>query len=202
MSAPTFSILIPTRDRPETFRHTLSTAVSQFGDDYEVVVADNCCSPATRMIVDEAAKRARRIVYLRSDEILPMGENWERGLRACSGEYVTILGDDDGLLPTTLQVARRMIQSTRTKLLTWAPHVYFWPDIITYWQSNRLIVDFGNATAWGDSRSMLRDFYSGRVEFNHLPIITGSFVHRSILERAYERFGDYLTPKLIAPDVG
>ena len=102
MGTPRFSILIPTRDRPVTFRHTLATATSQPGDDYEVVVADNFGSPATRMIVDEYMARGRQIVYLRSDQALPMGENWERGLRACSGDYVTVLGDDDGLMPTAL----------------------------------------------------------------------------------------------------
>ena len=92
MGNPRFSILIPTRDRPATLRHTLATAISQPGDDYEVVVADNCGSPATKLVVDEAASRGRRIVYLRSDEPLTMGENWERGLSACSGDYVTVLG--------------------------------------------------------------------------------------------------------------
>lgn len=201
MSNPRFSILIPTRDRPATFRYALETAVSQAGNDYEVVVADNCSSHAVRMIADAAATRARPIVYLRSDEILPMAENWERGLRACSGDYVTILGDDDGLLPSTLHVARRLIDSTQTRLLSWGLHIYHWPDILLYWLANRLSVDFGNEVFTFDSREALRDFYAGRVPFFKLPLIYSSFVHRSIVERAYALYGAYFVPPLVAPDI-
>jgi len=42
---------------------------------------------------------------LRSGEVLPIADNWERGLAACVGGYVTILGDDDGFLPSTLAMA-------------------------------------------------------------------------------------------------
>jgi len=201
MSNPKFSIVIPTRDRPATFRHTLATALAQPGDDYEIVVADNCGSPATRMIVDDAVTHGPRIVYLRSDEILPMGENWERGVRACSGEYVTVLGDDDGLLPSALQVARRVIAGTRVPILSWALHVYQWPDTITYWVANRLIVEFGNQLLWCNSRALLADFYGGRIEFGKLPLIYSSFVHRSIIDRARERYGGYFVPALVAPDI-
>jgi glycosyltransferase involved in cell wall biosynthesis len=98
MNTPQFSILIPTRDRPVTFRHALDSVVSQTGS-FEIVVADNCSSPAVKLIAEEYANRCPNIKYLRSDTILPMSENWENGLRHCEGEYVTVLGDDDALLP-------------------------------------------------------------------------------------------------------
>src|SRR5258706_235826 len=71
MATPKFSILIPTRDRPATLRHTLATVLSQPGEDYEVVVADNCGTPETRQLIDQNAHPKLR--YTRSEEILPMG---------------------------------------------------------------------------------------------------------------------------------
>ena len=157
MSALRFSILIPTRDRPVTFRHALATALLQTGDDFEIVVADNCSSPAVASIVEEAA--SDKIRYSRTSEILPMTQNWELGLTQCRGEYVTILGDDDGLLPSALQCARLLLNASQAKVLNWAPHTYWWPDTIVYWNSNRLIVNFGEGAIWYTSRSMIKGFY-------------------------------------------
>ena len=105
MAAPRFSVLIPTRERPDTLRHTLRTVAEQPGNDYEVVVADNASGPATRQIV--AKFGLPHVRYVRSEELLPMALNWERGLEQCQGEFVTVLGDDDAFLPSTLSVAQR-----------------------------------------------------------------------------------------------
>jgi hypothetical protein len=198
MSAPRFSILIPTRDRPVTFRHTLATALSQTGDDFEIVVADNCSSPAVAAIVDEAG--SSKIRYIRSTEILPMTKNWELGLAQCRGEYVTVLGDDDGLLPSTLHCARLLLNASQAKILNWAPHTYWWPDTIVYWNSNRLIVNFGEGAIWYTSRSMLKSFYEDAQGYDKLPMIYTSFVHRDCIDAVVSKYGSYFNIPQV-PDV-
>lgn len=193
MSTPRFSILIPTRDRPATFRHTLATAASQPGDDYEIVVADNCSSPATREICDQIDPA--KIKYLRSDELLPMTENWNRGLAACSGEYVTVLGDDDALMPSCLAVARQVLTVTKAKVLGWQPHTYWWPDTIVYWHANRLYMSFGGSDVQQrNSRRVLEMFYANQASFGDLPMIYSAFVHRSVIDEATRRYGGYFGP--------
>lgn len=198
MSTPRFSILIPTRDRPVTFRHSLATALTQHGDDFEIVVADNASGPAVAAIVAEAGSPKVRTV--RSDEILPMTQNWERGLVQCRGQYVTILGDDDGLLPSTLQSARLLLDATQAQVLSWAPHTYWWPDTIAYWNSNRLIAHFGEGGYWYASRSMLQGFYADTQTYSKLPMIYSSFVHRDIIAAVTKDFGGYFNIPQI-PDI-
>ena len=147
-------ILVPTRDRPETLRHTLATLLSQPGDDYEVVVADNCGGPATRALVEALA--APKLRYARCDEILPMADNWERGLSLCAGEYVTVLGDDDGLVMGALPIARTAIDAALPEILAWRPHVYWWPDTIVPWIRNLLILALGEGTLPCESRAGMR----------------------------------------------
>jgi glycosyltransferase involved in cell wall biosynthesis len=199
MTTPRFSILIPTRDRPATFRHTLATVVAQNGDDYEIVVADNCSGPETRRIVEEAD--ARNIRYTRSDEILPMAINWERGLQLCRGEYVTVLGDDDGFLPSTLDLARRAITASQCELISWHPHTYWWPDTIVFWTRNTLIVELAEDAMWLNSRPVLEDFYRGELGFGMLPMIYSAFFHRGIIEEAVRRYDGFFVPPDTAPDV-
>jgi glycosyltransferase involved in cell wall biosynthesis len=160
MTAPRFSVLIPARDRPDTLRHTLATVAAQGGGDYEIVVADNCGGAEIRRIAEQFAGPALR--YLRSDEILPMAANWERGLGACSGEYVTVLGDDDAFLPSTLAAARKLIALTQAELISWRAHVYWWPDTIAYWHRNRLFVNLGGGASPVKSRPTLEQFYRAR----------------------------------------
>lgn len=199
MTTPKFSILIPTRDRPATLRHTLATVLSQPGEDYEVVVADNCGTPETRQLVDQNAHPKLR--YTRSDEILPMALNWERGLALCEGEYVTVLGDDDALIPSTLKAARKLIETTGTELLSWSPHIYWWPDTIVYWLRNLLVVNLGQELRERNSRRILSGFYAGELGMDYLPMIYCAFFHRSIIEEARRRYDGFFVPREAAPDI-
>ena len=199
MTTPKFSVLIPTRDRPATLRHTLATVVSQAGDDYEIVVADNCSGPETRRIVEELD--AQKIRYLRSDEILPMAENWERGLSLCSGEYVTVLGDDDALVTSALPIARRLIAATDAEIISWSPHTYWWPDTIVPWTRNFLIVNLGNSAGLVESRKALEGLYQDTLSFGSIPMIYSAFFHRGVIDEARRRYDGFFVPKDTAPDI-
>ncbi|MDH3326111.1 MAG: glycosyltransferase [Gammaproteobacteria bacterium] len=198
MTSPRFSILIPTRDRPDTFQHTLKTVMAQVGDDYEVIVADNCSGPRTKEIVDDW--NSEKIKYIRSDAIIPMAENWENGLNECSGDYITILGDDDGLVPSSLSLARNVIDKTQAKIVSWALHTYWWPDTIVPWNRNRLYLEFGDNAVHMDKRNTLIAFYQGQISFGKLPMIYNSFIHKSCIEQVRQKFGRYFAIPHI-PDV-
>jgi glycosyltransferase involved in cell wall biosynthesis len=155
-----FSILVPTRQRPDTLLATLATLIWQTGDDYEIVVADNCGDEQVAAVIKAVQERHPRVKHLRSDQVLPMAANWERGLAACSGEYISVLGDDDGFLPSTLDVVRSFIAATDARVIAWDMHTYWWPDTIVYWHRNRLYVSLGNNEwGWIDSRAALVETY-------------------------------------------
>ena len=97
MSGPRFSVVIPTRERADTLRFALQTCLVQDYKDYEIVVCDNCSSAATKEVVDSFA--SPRIVYHRSPTPLSMGDNWNLAYRLTRGQYITYIGDDDGLMP-------------------------------------------------------------------------------------------------------
>src|SRR4051794_27043114 len=100
MSAVRFSVVIPTPERADTPPFALRTCLDQKFDDYEVIVSDNHSSPATRAVVDEVAHP--KVRYVRTPEPMAMSANWEFAVSHARGEYVTVLGDDDALLPHAL----------------------------------------------------------------------------------------------------
>lgn len=199
---PKFSILVPTRQRPDTLLATLATLIWHPGDDYEIVVADNFGDDEVLAVIQAVQQRHPRVKHLRSDRILPMAQNWERGLAACSGEYVSVLGDDDGFLPSTLDTVRKLVAMTDARVIAWELHTYWWPDTIAYWNRNRLYVSLGNDdVTWIDSRSALVDIYRDAVAFGRLPMIYNAFVHRDVINAVIDRFGGYFVPADTAPDV-
>ena len=182
----------------ETFVHTLATVVAQPGNDFEIVVADNASRPGVREAVE--AVTSVPIRYLRSETILTMDENWERGLDACQGEFLTILGDDDAFLPSTLEAMRRILNMTQASLVSWACHTYWWPDTIVPWNRNTLFVGYGKQVFSRPSRHTLIGFMNGSISFGDIPMLYNSFAHRSLVEAIKQNHGTYF-PVPNCPDV-
>jgi glycosyltransferase involved in cell wall biosynthesis len=92
-----FSVLMPTRNRLEYLRYAVATVRQQDYDDWEIVISDNDSVDDISGYIAELADP--RIVYLRTSSFVPVTDNWNNALGASSGDYVVMLGDDDGLLP-------------------------------------------------------------------------------------------------------
>jgi glycosyltransferase involved in cell wall biosynthesis len=92
-----FSVLLPTRNRLEYLRYAIETVRRQDYADWEIVVSDNCSEEDiggyVRSLGDD------RIRYLRTDQPIPVTDNWNNALEHSEGDYIVMLGDDDGLLP-------------------------------------------------------------------------------------------------------
>jgi glycosyltransferase involved in cell wall biosynthesis len=102
-----FSILLPTRDRLEYLRAAIETVVRQDYEDWELIVSDNLSVADVRAYVEGLGDA--RIKYFRTSETLPVTDNWNRALDASSGDYVLMLGDDDGLMPGYFRKVQRTI---------------------------------------------------------------------------------------------
>src|SRR3954469_17118440 len=105
MTERLYSIVMPTRERADVLHSAISTILKLTRPNYELIVMDNCGSPATREVVEGFANA--RIRYFRAPERLSMADNWEMGLAQARGDYVTFLGDDDGIMPDALEIAGR-----------------------------------------------------------------------------------------------
>jgi glycosyltransferase involved in cell wall biosynthesis len=92
------SFLLPTRDRLDYLKLAIETVRQQSSADWEVVISDNDSTEDVSGYVrslDDA-----RIHVERTAELLPVTENWNAALAMSSGDYVLMLGDDDGVLPS------------------------------------------------------------------------------------------------------
>ena len=113
------SVLLPTRNGGAYLGDALQAVLAQPGRDFEVIVADNANEDGTSEVL-AAFQDDPRLTVVRSREVLPVAENWNRAMEAAAGDHVLVLGDDDLLLPGFFDWLRTALDS----------HGY--PDCLTY----------------------------------------------------------------------
>ncbi len=196
---PRYSVVVPTCARSDTLEHALATVLGQTVDDFEVVVQNNGDDAATRELVEGIGDPRVRLFH--TGEVVSMVENWERALSHSTGDFITVLGDDDALFPDACEAAGYAIDLTGEEIVSWAPFLYLWPS---YWyerRRNRLHanVTFDFVVRSERSRTWLEHFYAFRADYSQLPMLYNSFVARSVVERVRDRYGKYFFGAL--PDV-
>ena len=111
------SLIIPTRERSRYLQESIRTALAVRDPDVEVVVSDNASEDDTQAIV--AAFDDPRLKYVNTGQRVSMRQNFEFGLSASSGDYVSMIGDDDGFLPGQFPSLRRILEERRPDVLSW-----------------------------------------------------------------------------------
>lgn len=104
---PMFSLVIPTRNRPDRANETLARALEQTWPDFEIIVLENSDSPSLGVWQERDA----RVRVVPAPQTLSMPDNWERGLDLARGEYVLYLSDKDWLVPHAFRELAMVITS-------------------------------------------------------------------------------------------
>lgn len=194
MTAPLFSIVIPTRNRAALLRDALRCATAQTFDDYEIVVSNNDSTDDTESVIAEFA--GPRVRSVRTDKSLPMPDHWEFALTHARGRYVTYLCDDDAVTPNILERTDRAIRETGAALLAapWIP--YYLPTWFDPRRRNALLMKrHTGAFITHDSKESLRGIYSSRAAY-WTPRMLNSFARRDVIDAASARTGGlfFLSP--------
>ena len=210
MKSPFFSIVIPTRNRHETLPYALRTCVDQIDfDDYEVIISDNSDD---RTASYEAVKPYlnEKVRYVYPPHIMAMTDHWEFALQHVQGEYVTYLGDDDGLSQDALKTYYTCIKQTKSLAVTSLLCIYFWPDAFKT-KTNNIVFPLIRRISCSNPKtenSMYQEFYAEdalkelmmfKVLHFEPPCIYSSFISFSLIRRIKEKCGRFFDSS--APDV-
>ena len=93
-----FSVILPTRDRPEWVVHAVQSVIGQSFTDWELIVLDNSKDPYGIEWPDDRV----RYVWERCDGV---ADAYNRALHLAQGEIIVPLGDDDVLPVDTLRTS-------------------------------------------------------------------------------------------------
>lgn len=180
MSNPQLTVVIPTRERPDTLRHTLRTLLIQDYAACEFLVSDNHSQDETRSVVEEFDDP--RLRYINTGQRVSMAQNWEFALGHARGTYITYIGDDDGFVPGALASAMRILENRNASALVWEKAEYCWPDYIdprmSNWLSTRLE---GFHLQWLDGATERARVMGFKAGYTRLPCLYNGIVRRQLL---------------------
>jgi hypothetical protein len=123
---PLLSVVVPTKDRAAYAVRCLATLARIPGDELEIVVQDNSADDSLGRSLGGADARVR---YEHVAAPMPVAENCERGVVRARGEYLALLGDDDGVAPWLLDAARWAAGRGLDALTPGCLASYVWPDV-------------------------------------------------------------------------
>jgi len=200
---PRFSVVVPTRDRPDLLAFCLQSLAAQTFADVEVVIADNPTTAPARDVFDRFAQPGWH--YTRPDAPVAMHDNFERAVDAATGDHVAVVIDKTVLHPSALTVAERALRDEPADIVTWQNEGFAPVDEVRdlargrfqpvttprapalYDPAADLAVRFANATRRGSDRD---HYVRGKIVF-------GAY-SRPLLERIRERAIRVFHP--LAPD--
>jgi hypothetical protein len=198
-----FTVIIPTRERPDTLLWALKTCVSQDYENLEIIVSDNFSQDNTREVVE--SYHDSRIKYINPGKRLGMSTHWEFALEHVTGEYVNFIGDDDGMMPRAFTRINEIINEFQCEGLGWdmTSFVYHWPNLNEKRLRDLLRIRLSNNQLKYLDRSdidkLLQDVKSSLTTYRDLPYIySGTFSINKIREiiSTSGRFFNSMTPDI------
>lgn len=192
-----FTIIIPTRERKDTLVYTIRSALAQDYDNFTVLVSDNASTDGTSLLVE--AFDDKRLKYINTGERVSMSHNWEFALNQIKDGWVTILGDDDAILPGTLKKVNIIIDETGVLAIRSNGCSYRWPNLDGA-KYGELSLSLRRGYKRISTRDVLDSALNGKISYTRLPVLyNGGFVDSSLLKKAKEISGSIIKSRI--PDV-
>lgn len=176
-----FIIIIPTRNRPDTIQHAIQTVTAQNYHNYRLIICDNSTNDETKNLINNLDNSL--IEYHRTDSDLCMSYNWELALSLIGSDegYVHVMGDDNGLMPNSLNEVSRLLKSNKSSAVVSNPCDFTWPN--DYDNCGQLFVPFETEILIVNSNKALKESFRMRLGFSKLPNINMAFVHTDVINK-------------------
>lgn len=175
------TIAIPTiAGRTQYLHSCLQTCVEQDYPWLEILVSDNSPGAAQATV---AAFGDPRIRYIRPDGYLPMARHWDFMVPHMTGDLVTFIGDDDGLMPGALREVSAICSRHDLQPIQHTIAHYCWPDVAdpsrrnTFW----LHQPPGNGEQIVHSEEFLDKLCRCEARYIDGPMVYHNFVPRTLL---------------------
>ncbi|MBK9270419.1 MAG: glycosyltransferase family 2 protein [Saprospiraceae bacterium] len=120
-----FSIVYPTRNRPELLKEGIRSILLQEFQDWELIISDNDPGKSAENIFNQY-KKDERIKYHWTGGQLAMADNFTFGLSKATGDYVTVLTDKTTLIPSCLNICNDLLNKEEYDLINWS-EAHFYP---------------------------------------------------------------------------
>ncbi len=123
-----YSILIPTYNKCEYLKFTLETILENKNSNFEVIISNDYSTDDTENLL--MSIKDERVKILKPPIKLTQAKNYEFLLNLANGEWVTILGDDDGILPNFFSTLDQLIEKyPKNEIFKFKRAIYYWENV-------------------------------------------------------------------------
>jgi glycosyltransferase involved in cell wall biosynthesis len=193
VSSVRLTICIPTFDRLGYLREAVASARAQTLRDIEILIGDDGDSPELRSWCLSQSAEDPRVRYEKTPGRLRLAGNWNFLAGRARAEYVTLMGDDDRLLPS---FAERLIEMAQTTAQ--APIAVVFANHYMIDTHGERLINESHETTRRYGRARLRDGVVERVQsvvWGNAIAISASIVRREDVVRLGFK-NDINTPEL------
>lgn len=198
---PFFSIVIPTKNRPNYLRDAIRSVLLQDFDDFELIVSDNFNEAPTQEVINEFRDHPK-FKSFRTDRELNMINHWEFATKKAKGQYVILLADRKVLYQGALKKAFDPISEN--------PEINaFSFGVRTYDETSKIVLDsepFSHELELLDSDALIRNFMDAnifsRASFDlKFPKTLNGCYKNEFARSIRDQFGAYFClPSVTTPD--
>lgn len=204
---PLLSVVIPTRNRREYAARCIASLLRVPSSDLEIIVQDNSDSDELGRLLQEHPCD-RRLHYAHRAGRLAVIDNCNYAIGRATGEYVTLLGDDDGVNPEIMAATGWARENHVDALIPCRIAQYTWPDVRhkyygARWAGTLTVTRFDGAIVQQDVdagvRASARCAFQNLVDCVDLPKLYYGIIRRECLERLFRATGTYFNG--VSPDM-
>ena len=175
-----YTVVIPTHNRAEYLPFSLKSVLDTSRDDVQVIVSNNHSTDETQELLENI--NDTRLNVISPDIKLPMAGHYEFALSHAKGEWITILGDDDAVMPYIFERLDKHIEDNPTvEIISSKRALYFWKGCEAIYGDSVLKYETSPITQIRSTTEDLTDVLRGvRSCFDMPQIYTTGIVKRSL----------------------
>ena len=199
---PIISILIATKNRIPYCINTIETILQLPNKNFNLIVQDNSDSKELFDYVSNFISDSR-LIYNYTPPPFSSIDNFNAALELASGEYVCLIGDDDGICSQIFEVVE---WASKNKIESICPKIfceYIWPDSLGTNDDAKLAIPDteGTIKSVDTSKLLTRFFEQGALDYLSMgfPKLYHGIVKMECLERIKDKTGNYLGG--LSPDI-
>lgn len=124
---PLLSIVIPTKNREIYAYNAIKHILSVENQNIEIIIEDNSTNTSLHSMLSDL-KKDERLVYNYNSKKISHIENFNNAINCATGEYICIIGDDDGLNPDIMKIVQWAYDNNIDAIKPGLQAAYFWPE--------------------------------------------------------------------------
>lgn len=199
---PILSIVIATKNRVQYCINAIETILSLPDDDFELIVQDNTDNLELNDYI-KSNMRDKRLVYNYTPPPFSSIDNFNAALELANGEYVCLIGDDDGVCSTIFDVVKWAKDNEVDSICPKVFVDYYWPGAFNTRSVGYLSIPHFSKKIWRkdpkkEIQHLINDGIINYMHFN-LPKFYHGIVKKSCFDELKSKNGFYIGG--LSPDI-